>query len=283
MAAAWKDELNPRDAESPRAHNEHGDRLRDAGRNQEAEQAYRRAMPRLELLAGKFPDMAAYPQELAASHLGLSFVLRIGGFPEEARQEHDRAMSLYEHVAARFPNASDPRGVLAFGYHDLGKKFGSMKQPAEAELAFRQAVELYEKLVVDFPTNGSYQRLLGASRFMLSESPLRKCQTQKDAAGCLAAATEYEALRRADSEGLYNAACYRAVCAAVIPQDPKTPAADVARLAREQADLAMAWLYKAVASGFKHAEHMKQDPDLDALREREDFKKLLAELPATRK
>jgi hypothetical protein len=69
----------------------------------------------------------------------------------------------------------------------------------------------------------------------------------------------------------------------VIRDDPKTPAADAARLAREQADLAMAWLHKAVAAGYRNVEHMKQDKDLDALREREDFKKLLAEVGVNKK
>ena len=82
---------------------------------------------------------------------------------------------------------------------------------------------------------------------------------------------------------LYDAACIRALCASAILEDPKTPAADAARLAREQADLAMAWLHKAVAAGYKNARHMKQDKDLDALREREDFKKLVAELEAKKK
>ena len=42
----------------------------------------------------------------------------------------------------------------------------------------------------------------------------------------------------------------------------------------------MAWLHRAVAAGYKNAEQMKQDKDLGALRVREDFKKLLAELEA---
>ena len=37
-------------------------------------------------------------------------------------------------------------------------------------------------------------------------------------------------------------------------------------------------LRKAVKAGYKDAAHMKQDKDLDLLRDREDFKKLLAEL-----
>jgi hypothetical protein len=45
----------------------------------------------------------------------------------------------------------------------------------------------------------------------------------------------------------------------------------------------MELLRQAVAKGWKNAEHMKQDDDLKALREREDFKKLMAELEAANK
>jgi hypothetical protein len=40
----------------------------------------------------------------------------------------------------------------------------------------------------------------------------------------------------------------------------------------------MELLQKAVQAGFKDAAHMAKDTDLDPLREREDFKKLLTEL-----
>ena len=42
----------------------------------------------------------------------------------------------------------------------------------------------------------------------------------------------------------------------------------------------MDWLTKAVKAGWKEAAHMKADPDLDPLRGRDDFKKLLADLEA---
>jgi hypothetical protein len=112
---------------------------------------------------------------------------------------------------------------------------------------------------------------------------LRISRNKKDAAGCLATAAEYEAQKLTDAGAMYAVACNRAVCAAVIPQDPKTPAADAARLAKEQADLAMGWLRKAVAARFRDVEHMKRDKDLDVLRDREDFKKLISELEAKRK
>ena len=43
----------------------------------------------------------------------------------------------------------------------------------------------------------------------------------------------------------------------------------------------MTWLTKAVAAGWKDAERTRKDPDLDALRGRGDFTKLLADLEAT--
>jgi hypothetical protein len=85
----------------------------------------------------------------------------------------------------------------------------------------------------------------------------------------------WEALNRLDAVSLYDAACLRAVSAAV---GAKIPGADAARLAKEDADRAMHWLTTSVAAGFENRAHMEKDADLDALREREDFKKLLASL-----
>jgi hypothetical protein len=45
---------------------------------------------------------------------------------------------------------------------------------------------------------------------------------------------------------------------------------------------AVTLLQQAVAHGYKDAEHMKHDDDLKALRSRDDFKKLLADLEAER-
>jgi hypothetical protein len=47
---------------------------------------------------------------------------------------------------------------------------------------------------------------------------------------------------------------------------------------QEYGDRAMELLHKAVSAGYKDAVHMTKDTDLDPLCEREDFKKLLADL-----
>ena len=98
-----------------------------------------------------------------------------------------------------------------------------------------------------------------------------------DPAGCRATVAMWEKLNRPDAGSLYNAACGRAITSAV---QAKTPGADAARLVKEDADRAMDWLQKAVAAGYKDSAHIKKDTDLDPLRERADFKKLIVELEA---
>ena len=100
----------------------------------------------------------------------------------------------------------------------------------------------------------------------------------KDCAGVRGTAEMWEKLNRSDANSLYNAACMRAVTAAILTVDPKIAGADATKIASEEADRAMAWLHKAVTAGFKDAGHMVMDTDLEALRGREDFEKMLAEL-----
>jgi tetratricopeptide (TPR) repeat protein len=65
---------------------------------------------------------------------------------------------------------------------------------------------------------------------------------------------------------IYNIGCVHALMAAK-SDDPN-----------KEAELAMDWLKKAVAAGFKDVEQIKKDTDLDPVRARDDFKKLVADL-----
>jgi serine/threonine protein kinase/tetratricopeptide (TPR) repeat protein len=109
---------------------------------------------------------------------------------------------------------------------------------------------------------------------------LRHFEKAGDAAGCRQTAEMWEGLKRTDAVSLYNAACLRAVTAAVFRAADDCPAG-VAE-ADAEADRAMAWLKQAVAAGYKDAEHMRKDTDLDALRGRADFMELVAVLEGAR-
>jgi eukaryotic-like serine/threonine-protein kinase len=100
----------------------------------------------------------------------------------------------------------------------------------------------------------------------------------KDAAAGRATAAMWEAMNRTDADSLYAAACFRALTAGTIRARATTESA--AAEADVEAGKAVAWLRQAVAAGYKDAAALKSDKDLDALRNRDDFKGIVAEVEA---
>ncbi len=109
---------------------------------------------------------------------------------------------------------------------------------------------------------------------------LRHYTKAKDAAGCRATAEMAEKLNPTDAICLYNIACMRSVTAAVIRANDQSETAAVTAAA--EADRAMAWLNQAVAAGYRNVKHIKTDKDLDVLRDRTDFQRLLGDLQPRR-
>jgi tetratricopeptide (TPR) repeat protein len=105
---------------------------------------------------------------------------------------------------------------------------------------------------------------------------LRHFEKAKDTAGCRATAELWEKLKRTDADSLVTAARLRAVTAAVVRATDTTD--EAARRADAEADRAMAWLKQAVAAGYKDGDHLREHKDLAALRDRPEFKHLLAGL-----
>ena len=77
---------------------------------------------------------------------------------------------------------------------------------------------------------------------------------------------------------IYDVAGELPRCASLVGKDK--PQLTSATLAERQkyADLAMEMLGQAVAAGYRDSAHARKDPDLQALRRRPDFEKLLTEL-----
>ena len=76
----------------------------------------------------------------------------------------------------------------------------------------------------------------------------------------------------------YDAACGLARCIPIVEKDVQADPERPKQQIRFFGDQALAMLRTAIAKGYKNAAHMKKDKNLDPLRQREDFKKLLGEL-----
>jgi tetratricopeptide (TPR) repeat protein len=107
---------------------------------------------------------------------------------------------------------------------------------------------------------------------------LRHFEKLNDPAGCRQTAELWEGLKRCDADSLYNAARLRAVTAAVVRAAEDSPSST--QQAEAEADRAMTWLKQAIANGYQDTTRLTQDRDLNALRDRADFTKLVATLPA---
>jgi hypothetical protein len=81
----------------------------------------------------------------------------------------------------------------------------------------------------------------------------------------------------------YDLACLYARTAGAVEQDLKLSPVDRTRLRASYADRAMVFLQDAVAGGYAHPVAMRADADLDPLRARDDFRKLIFDLEAQQK
>jgi serine/threonine protein kinase len=114
------------------------------------------------------------------------------------------------------------------------------------------------------------------ARFMYIR--LEHYQKMKDAVGCRVTAEMWERRKYSDPVSLYDAGSMRAVTAAALGATAKSDAG--AAVAAAEADRAMTWLRRAVAAGYDNSVQFGKDTDLNGLRDREDFKALVAELKA---
>jgi serine/threonine protein kinase/tetratricopeptide (TPR) repeat protein len=117
---------------------------------------------------------------------------------------------------------------------------------------------------------------LAAQFSNLADLRLRHFARANDPAGCRVSAELWESMGLADVGSLFNAACFRAVTASVIRATDTSPAG--AAMARAEADRAMDLLRRAAAAGYRNAGGLASDEDLDVLRDRDDFRRLLGEL-----
>jgi eukaryotic-like serine/threonine-protein kinase len=197
------------------------------------------------------PDMLRSMHNLANSYAVLS--------------RHAEALKLREEtLAAR-------KRVLPPDHPDTLKSMAALAQSYTALNRHAEARPLIDEILAKADRPGVHARLVPQAISLRWEG----CRKSGDVAGCRATVEMLEKRQPTDAASLYDAACYRAVTASL---QAKTKEPDAVRLARQDADMAMAWLAKAVAAGWTDAAHMKNDTDLDFLRDRKDFQKLLAEL-----
>ena len=136
-----------------------------AGRVQQSQADYRRALELLGQLVREHPEQADYRWRTAVYLGGLAATQM--DQPGEAASTHLEAVRLYEELVASQPEDLKHHGHLAQGYHRLGVVYEASGRLPEAEKAYRQSIDVFEK-VGESLSLGAYRDLLPRAKLNLA-------------------------------------------------------------------------------------------------------------------
>jgi hypothetical protein len=189
--------------------------------------------------------------------LNLGSLVRDEGKPAESLEWFANAINTVTPVHEQQPRDEWTNLVLRTSYRNRAIALDRLHRHAEAAKDWCKAIEL----------SGKAKGEQAGYRVARVNSRVKAGQVAE-------AVSEAAELTRAgewNAGQWYDLACVYAVASS-----------KMADRKQEYADRAMELLGKAVTAGWKDAPHMVRDTDLDALRDREDFKKLLTELQASK-
>jgi tetratricopeptide (TPR) repeat protein len=255
-------------------YNNLGDLLHATNRDEEAETAFRDALAMQKQLAEAFPKQPDFRRVLALNHYNLAALLHKVKRPKDAAAALHEALAIQEQLTADFPKVPDYQNDLGNTLRNLAILHSSQREFARA-LSFIERARPYRQAALKAsPTSVVFRQnhrddLTAQADIYLGMS---------DHARLATTANELARFGFDPVNDTYDAACYLCHCVTLAGKDAQFAEVKRKELAQSYADRAVALLAQAVARGYKDAAHMKKDTDLDPLRAREDFKKLLADL-----
>jgi tetratricopeptide (TPR) repeat protein len=251
-----------------------GHLLQDTGHPKEAEVAYREARDLQKQLVEKYSTVPEYRRTLANTQVNLGILLRDTGRPQEAEAAYHDALDLFKRLATDSRNVPDYQNDVGNTLDELGE-LARRRKDYPAALRLLEEAEPYLKKALDAnPRNPVYRHRFCENRQWLGATLL---ELGEHAAASTAAA-ELARIAAEPASDAYKAACFFSRCIPLAEKDAKLPQARRQELAKSYGDRAVQALRQALAKGYQDAAQLKKDKDLDPLRGRNDFRKLLAEL-----
>jgi serine/threonine protein kinase len=259
-------------------HSNVGVLLRDKGLLEDAKAAHTEALAIQKQLAVEFPNRPEFRQELADGHNNLGDLLSEIGRVKEAEAAYAEALNIRKRLAAEFPKVPGYHNGAAAILFSLGKVARLRRDFAAARKLLDEAIPYHRAALRAKPRDPEYRLLYRYSLVELTQS----YAGLGDRPAALDAVRKIRNLGWDPAADAYGAAWTLAWCVPIVEKDDNLDAPKQQAEMQFYADQATAMLRDAVAKGYKDVEHLKKNKDLDVLREREDFKKLVAELEAAK-
>jgi serine/threonine protein kinase len=242
-------------------------------RSEEAIESFRKSLTILESLLAADPENMNYLGAYAATGTSVCSLLDFMGRAEEANVPARRIKAVVERLIAENPNVPAYKAILAVLLTRQGVQQTKAGRLDEAVPVLREALTIFDRLGAENPRSAYYQHRIAAACRHLGLIPPPHV-AQDEALNLLRRAESLlQNLPNPDTVAIYDLACTQALIGGRLGRDGE----DAAERERYESR-AMKTLSRAIAVGYKDVGNISGDTDLDALRDRDDFKKLLAEL-----
>jgi serine/threonine-protein kinase len=243
--------------------------LMETGELAQVQPWYDRALQLQQALVRYDPQVGDYQHGLAKTYANLAVLRRCQGQWEEALAALREAQARTEPLARAHPNVPDYQGDLGRNLGNRGMTLELAGRRAEALAAYREAVAALRRARALAPQLVEYQVLLGLHCGDVARLG-RALGREEEAA---AAVRERAQLWSGRAAAVYQLAREQAVLAGRKGGDGAAGAAQQ----RLYADQAVGLLRAALELGFADGDRLRTDPQLDGLRDRDDFRQLLAD------
>jgi len=231
----------------------------------------------LEELLRRDPNQIDYAIERSRCFELAACVYRKTGRWDQAIQSYRRAIQLLEKVQNSLQQ--NRRVVCSFisFYAGLGDVQRAAGQRVQAECTYRQALDLGNKYLVDNQTCRApecfYPACVSLGQLQIDSGKRAEARrTLQDAR------SRMEKLPQPNGEDLYNLACVHAQLSRLAGSGQAPLTAPEQAECRQSLDQAQDALRKAIDAGYRDLGELKSDISLDPLRDRDEFRKLLAGL-----
>jgi tetratricopeptide (TPR) repeat protein len=258
------------------SHNNIGLAYIRTGKPEEALTPTRNALAIYQNLADAHPGIPAYERDAGWSHYSIGVLLAKIGKPAEAIQAHQQALAIRQKLVAVNPAVAQFQNDLAWSYIELGRLLAYQQRFAEGFTALNAGLAIRQKLAEADPKNMEHASDLGYSHAYRGWALVRSAQPSQAAVDLRRALELWAKAKSPNPETQFERSRALALLAG-LGRDAKSgvTAAEAASFAEQS----VAALRDAISAGWNSANEFKE-PDFDALRGREDFKKLVAELEA---
>jgi tetratricopeptide (TPR) repeat protein len=231
----------------------------ETGDREAALEIFQHSLAIREKLATDHPDVVGYQVDLGSACCNLGNLISSGGDFEEALVWFARAAQTLQRVVDRDDRLTTARAFLGNTHWGRASALGKLSRYSEAAEDWQRAAELND----------------GREQTALQRSRVDALARAGDHVRAAAEAGDLAAIEALPANTVYNLACVLSLCAAAVKDDTA--------LADRYGARALELLARARALGFFNAaanvEHLATDADLNALRERDDFRKFVEGLP----